>query len=149
MRAYLALAALAALVLAASAGPVEGPGCHSTDDIPKFPLKDGVFHDFVPGNFVANAYKQARARAIFRSRIKGCTKPKATPIRACYNSVIPGKLGPNQKMGQYGFVIETVQECKGEEVKTVCKIRINSLRNNRFLALSMWKGSQWDCKKIK
>ncbi|KAL4443024.1 hypothetical protein ABPG77_008515 [Micractinium sp. CCAP 211/92] len=97
MRTALLLAVLAACLFAVSAGPYKiNPGCYSTDSVRSYPIKGVQFVDFVKA--------RKRGRDVAQAMYPACTYIGHTPKHACYNSIIPGSLGPPQVLGQYGFI---------------------------------------------
>lgn len=144
MRTVLLLAALAACLCAASAGPYKvDPGCYKTDTVRSYPIKGASFVDFVKGQFVDMAYIQARkrGRAMVEAMYPVCTYIGHTPKHACYNSIVPGGLGPAQVQGQYGFVFWANLKCPGGRVYVPCKARLDTNRSNRPLAVPGRPGS--------
>ncbi|KAL4425400.1 hypothetical protein ABPG75_009416 [Micractinium tetrahymenae] len=154
MRSALLLAALAALFCGALAGPYKGgAGCYSTDDIPRYKIKGFQFVDIVKGQFVKQAFVQAKARMrraaeIKYPALKACDFDGIAPIRGCYNSRIPGWVGPPQLVGQYGFVANVQYECAAKHFAIKCAARINTLRDNRLGRPSFWYDSAWMNKDI-
>lgn len=138
MRTALLLAALAACLCIASAGPYQwGPGCYISDTVRSYPIKGASFVDFVKGQFVDMAYIQARKRGrdVAQTMYPTCTYIGHTPKHACYNSIKPGSLGPKQILGQYGFVFWANFKCPWGRVSVPCKARLDTTRSNRPLAV--------------
>ncbi|KAL4425401.1 hypothetical protein ABPG75_009417 [Micractinium tetrahymenae] len=155
MRSYLLLAALAALFCGALAGPYQGEGgCYSTDDIPRYKIEAYSFVDIVKGQWVKQAFVQAKARMrrmaeLDYPEVKQCWFDGIKPVRGCYNSRIPGWVGPPQLVGQYGFVAHVQYVCDGGvEVYALCRARINTLRDNRLGKPSFWLDSNMKDKDI-
>lgn len=143
MRLALQLAALAALCLGlVQAGPVQTfPGCYWSDTVKTFPVSPTKgFTDRTRKNFVQSAYLQAVGKAkthpilVNLTRTQGCRFDVIEPIRACYNSIVPGYLGAKQWKGQYGFYFKFYIICPFLDNPAViwCKARSNTLRANRF-----------------
>ncbi|KAL4435620.1 hypothetical protein ABPG77_002583 [Micractinium sp. CCAP 211/92] len=91
-------------------------------------------------NFVQSAYLQAVGKAKTHPIILNLTNNQTCrfdviePIRACYNSIVPGFLGAKQWKGQYGFYFKFYIICPKLDNPAViwCKARSNTLRANRF-----------------
>lgn len=153
MRTTLLLAAFAALFCGAAATGAYNPaaGCFPGDTIPKYKIKGFTFEDIVKGQFVKHAYVQAKSRMRTQAERNTpalhteCDFDGVMPIHGCYASVRPGSLKGPQVAGQYGFVAHIQYICPAPggfaEVKVPCKIRLNTLRDNRLLSPSFWKAT--------
>ncbi|KAL4421484.1 hypothetical protein ABPG75_010775 [Micractinium tetrahymenae] len=126
----------------------EVAGCYATDSVKKYLIDGFSFKDFVKGQWVKQAFVQAKARMRRQAQLDnpvlatGCDFDGIAPLHGCYNSIAPGTLKDPQVAGQYGFVASVQYVCPipgGFETVTVkCSSRMNTLRDNRLLDPSFW-----------
>ncbi|KAL4425246.1 hypothetical protein ABPG75_009262 [Micractinium tetrahymenae] len=143
MRSAPLLATIVALCVGlVQGGPVQTyPGCYWSDTVKTFPVSATKgFTDRTKKNFVQSAWIQARENMRTHPLIQGlirqqkCRFDVIEPIRACYNSIVPGFLGAKQWKGQYGFYAKWYIICPNLDNPVViwCKSRSNTLRANRY-----------------